>query len=44
MKRTDVFRVTESVKAGIRLPESRYPGVSTAPGGVRSVKDMFEAA
>ena len=33
--------VIDSVKAGKRLPEARYPGLSLAPKGVKSVYGLF---
>ena len=33
--------VLESIAAGKRLPEARFPGVRTAPAGVGSVRDNF---
>jgi hypothetical protein len=34
--------ITESVKAGKRLPESRFEGIRLAPSGVKSIGSMFE--
>lgn len=35
--------VSESIKAGKRLPESRFVGISTAPKGVSGIQSMFAA-
>lgn len=34
-------RALESIEAGKRLSESRFPGVNTAPAGVKSVRSAF---
>lgn len=31
----------ESIKAGVRLPESRFSAGNVAPKGVRSIRDLF---
>ena len=36
-----VSRALESIKAGKRLSESRFPGVNIAPVGVKSVRSML---
>ena len=42
MKYVGVEWVLESIKAGTRLREAGFAGVSTAPSGVKSVYGMFK--